>query len=714
MTKKIKESTTAGSVAQVATPLGNIQKRAGKLFKGKKTTKPFYETKKKVARTYQPYVPEVGRRIEFFDPKTALLMIGGTITKIEDDKIYFYDDATDHEYYVDKSKFDPQTLHEREITEQDLIIVPGQGHRLKPGFIPKDKDRTDHEVEMALSDLYQAAKNAKQLYEMIKGISEEQGLEGWVQEKIIKANDYLNTVREYMEHRSMMHEASVKQTLKTTARKLDPTIRGRLAAQSYDRDQYARTMRNMSGDDLSPEGNGIVGREERYAKRLRRLANQENPFTGQPKIDEMTGGVLAGGMSNFEEGQTEDTKSQFVAARYIDDFADGDHWYVKGTPEVIQRFVQLANSLEDEAVKGTEYEPEKGMMAKMHSQLGDDSTPQWQIVKAQNLQQLKPIGNKVLQRLMTSDLSNGVQEFISDFLWKLEAKGLAMVTNEPQQGVAEGRFDEPLTGWHIVSKAHGQVVRGTPSFETKEQAQKYLMTKMFANHQDYEVVHTGSVTEGYKNTFSIGDRVDGPLGKGTVVAVSKNLDIDGRVKVKLDDPNRAGTDGKYKDSFVLDTTQLKHIHEEQAPMFTPEEKQIDEKKDACYNKVKSRYKVWPSAYASGALVKCRKVGASNWGKSRSKANEDASSKAPVQQSKALTPGTRPSVAKGLGALIDQYVLLQAQRSAALERNRLSLAQNYMARMDELESLITQKKGGQEELDMIKKWMHTRRPKDKKM
>jgi hypothetical protein len=40
---------------------------------------------------------------------------------------------------------------------------------------------------------------------------------------------------------------------------------------------------------------------------------------------------------------------------------------------------------------------------------------------------------------------------------------------------------------------------------------------------------------------------------------------------------------------------------------------VTEKKDACYNKVKSRYKVWPSAYASGALVRCRKVGAANWG-----------------------------------------------------------------------------------------------------
>jgi uncharacterized membrane protein (UPF0127 family) len=48
---------------------------------------------------------------------------------------------------------------------------------------------------------------------------------------------------------------------------------------------------------------------------------------------------------------------------------------------------------------------------------------------------------------------------------------------------------------------------------------------------------------------------------------------------------------------------------------------IDEaagEKDACYHKVKSRYKVWPSAYASGALVKCRKKGAANWGNSTKK------------------------------------------------------------------------------------------------
>ena len=44
-----------------------------------------------------------------------------------------------------------------------------------------------------------------------------------------------------------------------------------------------------------------------------------------------------------------------------------------------------------------------------------------------------------------------------------------------------------------------------------------------------------------------------------------------------------------------------------------EDKILAEKQDACYHKVKSRYKVWPSAYASGALVRCRKKGAKNWG-----------------------------------------------------------------------------------------------------
>lgn len=104
----------------------------------------------------------------------------------------------------------------------------------------------------------------------------------------------------------------------------------------------------------------------------------------------------------------------------------------------------------------------------------------------------------------------------------------------------------------------------------------------------------------------------------------------------------------------------KKTSEDQAPMFTPEEKcpecggpmfselLINEKKDACYYKVKSRYKVWPSAYASGALVQCRKKGAKNWGtKSEGMvmgASSDASSAGTKVQGEAANPAQQAAIA----------------------------------------------------------------------
>jgi hypothetical protein len=67
------------------------------------------------------------------------------------------------------------------------------------------------------------------------------------------------------------------------------------------------------------------------------------------------------------------------------------------------------------------------------------------------------------------------------------------------------------------------------------------------------------------------------------------------------------------------------------------ESMMNEKQDACYHKVKSRYKVWPSAYASGALVQCRKKGASNWGTGGKKKNESSIMKGIVGEA-AGTPG----------------------------------------------------------------------------
>lgn len=61
----------------------------------------------------------------------------------------------------------------------------------------------DHEIQMAREQCYNAASNAIELHRMLKHITERQGLEGWVQEKITLANDYLRQVKEWMEYELM-------------------------------------------------------------------------------------------------------------------------------------------------------------------------------------------------------------------------------------------------------------------------------------------------------------------------------------------------------------------------------------------------------------------------------------------------------------------------------------------------------------------------------
>ena len=89
------------------------------------------------------------------------------------------------------------------------------------------------------------------------------------------------------------------------------------------------------------------------------------------------------------------------------------------------------------------------------------------------------------------------------------------------------------------------------------------------------------------------------------------------------DKIKMGGDGGLKSLDDIDR-EIK-AKQNQKNSYEPEGELVDEgKKDACYHKVKSRYSVWPSAYASGALVKCRKVGAKNWGNKTKKESVDYS------------------------------------------------------------------------------------------
>ncbi len=91
-------------------------------------------------------------------------------------------------------------------------------------------------------------------------------------------------------------------------------------------------------------------------------------------------------------------------------------------------------------------------------------------------------------------------------------------------------------------------------------------------------------------------------------SMTKSQRISAQRRKSAADPNQPEKSGAAKPTYVSTDTPKKKMNEE-----SDVKGKGSGTKDACYTKVKSRYSVWPSAYASGALVKCRKVGAANWG-----------------------------------------------------------------------------------------------------
>lgn len=190
ITDIVTESTTAGSIATVSAPM-TTQSRNASIYGGKKGGNLL--TGKKTNKKYANSVNESKMKELAMDIRN---MDNGNFKKK-------YGKSKEHFKSVLGDPDAKKTMQEADLQEDDLILVPGQGLTRKTGFIKHGESRVDHEVEMARSDLFQAAKNAKQIYEIIENVSEDEGLEGWVQEKIIKANDYLNTVREYLEHKQV-------------------------------------------------------------------------------------------------------------------------------------------------------------------------------------------------------------------------------------------------------------------------------------------------------------------------------------------------------------------------------------------------------------------------------------------------------------------------------------------------------------------------------
>ena len=71
-----------------------------------------------------------------------------------------------------------------------------------------DMAERDHEVQMARAQLYKLAKYSIKLHDMLKGVSEAEGIEGWQQAKITKASDYISSVYHSLDYEKNVEDSN--------------------------------------------------------------------------------------------------------------------------------------------------------------------------------------------------------------------------------------------------------------------------------------------------------------------------------------------------------------------------------------------------------------------------------------------------------------------------------------------------------------------------
>jgi len=130
---------------------------------------------------------------------------------------------------------------------------------------------------------------------------------------------------------------------------------------------------------------------------------------------------------------------------------------------------------------------------------------------------------------------------------------------------------------------------------------------------------------GWVNVVTGGTCASDEPGEGTPKCVSsakrasmtKAERLSAARRKKKADPGQQQKTGAAKPTYVSTDKPKKKMKEEIELTEVKDKNGIGSgSKDACYHKVKASASVWPSAYASGRLVQCRKKGAANYGNSK--------------------------------------------------------------------------------------------------
>ena len=182
----IENSTTAGSVATVAQPM-MTQTRESVDVPGLKPVKQLMKGTRKKG-TY------------------ANSIVEGKVKELAKD----LKDLTSHQfqekYKQSKAEIraDMKKVNEDDLSEQDLIVIPGQGRLKRTGFVKHDLDQGEHEGETLKNSLHTIIRVATHLDKRLSTSSE---FPEWVSEKIGATKSMMVSVMDYLiSSQEMQHD----------------------------------------------------------------------------------------------------------------------------------------------------------------------------------------------------------------------------------------------------------------------------------------------------------------------------------------------------------------------------------------------------------------------------------------------------------------------------------------------------------------------------
>jgi hypothetical protein len=157
----------------------------------------------------------------------------------------------------------------------------------------------DHEIQMAREECYHAATSAMELHRMLKHVSEEEGLQAWASEKITLANDYLRTVKEWLEYEIMTKlEQGVAEN--NPAPVVAPVVEPAAETAMLEDDSTLYHLFKNGSPLVSKDGNILEFRSldsanKTAARLMEKPWNRTATFEARKKMKEMTAGASGTG-----------------------------------------------------------------------------------------------------------------------------------------------------------------------------------------------------------------------------------------------------------------------------------------------------------------------------------------------------------------------------------------------------------------------------------